>query len=398
MQNYLIFLLILMGLALLARPLTVLFHELGHAIAIILLTKQKATIYIGSYGDPQRSIKINLGVLQIFFRYNPFAWRLGLCVPSAKTISISKSIVYTLAGPLASIIIATISCYFAFAYDLHGFLKLFLIVFFGSALLDLLVNLIPNNIPIELYDGSIVYNDGYNLKQLLNYKHLPKKYSKAADLYEEQKFADAAVLFEQLLDNIEDERIFSLAINSYLQDKNYKKVKELGDKFLLTGKMNADDFSIVALSYSQLELHDQALELYDKSLQLNPDNEYSLCNKGYTLTLMNKFEEAIALFDRAIELDKDSAFSYANRGLAKIKLGLTVEGLQDIKHSSDLDQNNAYSYKNLGIYHFDRGEFDKALQLFISAKELDNMTHMIDELLQATKNLLVEGKQPTNMD
>jgi tetratricopeptide (TPR) repeat protein len=238
---------------------------------------------------------------------------------------------------------------------------LFLIVFLGSAFVDLLVNLIPNETPIKLYDGSITYNDGYSLKHLFYYKRLPKEYSEAADLYNEQKFADAVVLFEKLLTDIQDENIYRLAISSYLQDKNYEKAKTLSEAFALTSKMNSDDLSNIALSYSQLGFHDGALKLYDKSLQLNPDNKYSLNNKGYTLNLMDKFEEAISLFDKAIELDKDFAYSYNNRGLAKIKLGHKDEGLQDINHSFEIDPNNSYGYRNLGIYHFDKGEFGEAL-------------------------------------
>jgi tetratricopeptide (TPR) repeat protein len=395
MQYFPIFLLILIGLVLITRPLTVLFHELGHAIPAILLTRQKATIYIGSYGDPKRSIKINLGGLAVFFCYNPFAWKLGLCVPSAKSVSINRQIVYTLAGPFASLTIATIACYFTFAYDLHGFLKLFLIVFLGSAFLDLLVNLIPNQTPIKLYDGTITYNDGYSLKQLFYYKRLPKDYSDAAELYNEQKFSEAAILFEKLLSDVKDENIYRLAISSYLQDKNYKKAKEISDAFALTGEMNSDDLSNIALSYSQLGFHDEALKLYDSSLKLNPDNKNSLNNKGYTLNLMNKFEEAISLFDRAIELDKDFAYSFNNRGLAKIKLGYTEEGLQDINHSFELDPNNSYGYRNLGIYHFDKGEFEEALRLFTKARELDDTTHMIDDLLNETKFKFTEGQQAT---
>ena len=303
MQYFPIFLLLLIGLVLITRPLTVLFHELAHAIPAILLTKQKATIYIGSHGDPKKSFKINLGVLVIFFRYNPFAWRFGLCVPSAKTISINKQIVFTLTGPLASLFIGSIACYFTFAYDLHGFLKLFLIVFLGSAFFNFLVNFIPNKTPIKLYDGTITYNDGYSLKWLFNFKRLSKEYAEAVELYNEKRYADSAILFEKILiAGTKDENIYRLAISSCLQDKNYTKAKELSDALALTGKMKSDDLSNIALSYSQLGLHEKAMEFYDKSLHQNPDNKYSLNNKGYTLNLMNRFEEAIPFFDRAIEL------------------------------------------------------------------------------------------------
>jgi len=383
------FLIIIISLSLLislSSTFIVLFHELGHAIPAILLTKQKVTIYIGSYGDPNKSLKINFGALVIFFRYNPFNWRMGLCSPSAETISINKQIVYTLTGPLTSFLLGSFACYFAFAYDLHGFLKLFFIVFLGTAFFDLLNNLIPSETPIKLYDGTYTYNDGYNLKQLFYNKRQPKEYFEAVDLYNEQRFADAAILFASILNKrVNDKNLYRLIISCYIQDKNYEKSKEVLEAFALSFKMNSDDLSNYALSHSQLGLHDKAMEIYDKSLQQNPDNIYSLNNKGYTLNLKNRFEEAISYFNRAIELDIDFAYSYNNRGLSKIKLGQVEEGLQDINRSFELDPNNSYCYMNIGIYHFDKGEFDTALQQFLKAKELDSKTYLIDKLISDAK-------------
>lgn len=287
---------------------------------------------------------------------------------------------------------ATIACYFTFAYNLHGFFKLFLVVFLGSAFFDLLVNLIPNETPVKLHDGSIIYNDGYSLKQLFYFKRLPKEYSEAADLYNEQKFADAAVLFEKILFDTKHQNIYRLAISSYMQNKNWRKAKEIADAFLLTGKMNSDDLSNIALSCSELGHYKEALKLYDKSLQLNPDNKGSLNNKGYTLNLMNRFEEAISLFDRAVAIDKEFAYSCNNRAFAKIKSGKAEEGLQDLNRSFELDPDNSSNYRNLGVYHFDRGEFGEALRLFTKAKELDRSTHLIDDLLNAAKLKLPERK------
>ena len=390
----LIFLLLVLALVFITRPITVFLHELGHAIPAILLTRKKATIYIGSFGDPAKSLKINLGMLIIFFRYNPFAWKLGLCVPAANTISLNKQIIYTLTGPLASLLIGIIAAYYTFAFDLHGFLKLFLIVFIGSALLDLLINLIPNPTPIELYNGNIAYNDGYSLKRLFYSRRFPKEYLEAIDRYHEQHYADAAVLTEKALSyGSGDENIYRLAISAYSLDKNYQKVKELSEVFLLTGKMNSDDLANMALSYSKLGFYDEAIEIYDKSLQQNPGNKYALNNKGYTLNLLKKYEEAIPIFNTAIELDTNFAYSYNNRGLAKIKLGLTEEGLQDIHRSFELDGNNSYCYMNLGIYHFDNREFDEALRLFLKALELDATTHGIDQLINDTRLKLTEMQQ-----
>ena len=150
-------------------------------------------------------------------------------------------------------------------------------------------------------------------------------------------------LERMLSGDTKDENIFRLAVSAYLQDNNYKQAKELSDTFSLTGKMNSDDISNIALSCSRLGLHDEAMEHYDKALQkLTPGNKYALNNKGYTLNLINKFGEAVSFFDRAIELDRDFAYSYNNRGLSKIKLGRLEEVLQDINRSFELDPNNSY--------------------------------------------------------
>ncbi|MES2381006.1 MAG: tetratricopeptide repeat protein [Bacteroidota bacterium] len=374
-------------LALITRPFTVLFHELGHAIPAILMTRQTVSIYIGSYGDPKKSLHFSIGLLDIWFKYNPFSWRIGLCVPSAEKISIKKQIIYTLTGPLTSFTIAIVTCYLTFAYDLHGLLKLILIIFLVSSIFDLFVNIIPSNEPLQLYDGKLVYNDGYRLKQLFYYKRLPKEYEQATELYNQQKFAEAATQFKNILRNgIKDEYIYRLAIDSLLKVNNYKQAKELSDEFIVHCKPNSDDYANLGVLYSQFDQHNKALEFYEKSLQLDPDNKYSLNNKGFTLNLLHKFQEAIMLFDRAIEIDNTFAYSYNNRGLAKIKIGKEEEGLEDINYSFKLDNNNSYSYRNLGIYHLDKGEYSKALELFRKAKELDSTTHMIDELIKQAQN------------
>jgi tetratricopeptide (TPR) repeat protein len=390
MPHSVFFILTLVTLVLLTRSLTVLLHELGHAIPAILLTKNKVTIYIGSYGDPSSSLKINMGALIIYFRYNLFSWKLGLCIPSAKSIPINNQIIYTLTGPIASLFIACITCYFAITYDLHGMLKLFLILFLGSALLDLFVNLTPSNTPIQLYDGTVAFNDGYSLKRLSYYRRMRKEYERAADLYNAQQYAEAAIRSEKLLSYIKDDFIYRLAISSYLQNKNYVKAKDLSDAFAVTGDLNSDDLSNLGLSYSQLDFHDEAMEFYNKSLLQNPHNKNSLCNKGYTLNLLGKFEEAIPFFDKAILLDKDFAYPYNNRGLSKIKLGQTEEGLEDINCSFKLDPNNSYAYRNLGIYCIDKGEYEEALQQLTKAKKLDSTTHIIDQLIFETNTKLIE--------
>lgn len=369
----------LLGLtAVLCWPLTVLVHELGHAIPAIILTRQKATIYIGSFGDPRKSLKINLGLLVIYFRYNLFQWQRGLMVPSATDVSTNKQITYVLFGPLASLVVAISFCYLTFTYDSHGFLKLYFIVFFGCAVFDLFWNLIPNPTPILLYDGSITYNDGYTLRELLRLKRLPKGYTTAVELYKQKKYIEAAAVCAKLLEKKKDAHIYRLIIACHHVNRNDIETKKVADAFMLDCELNSNDLCNVGLAYSYNGLHEEALLIYDRSLKMDQKNKYSLYNKGFTLNLLKRFGEARAVLDAAIDVDENYAYPYSERGLSKIKLGFTGEGLIDIARSLEIDPENSYAYRNQGIYHLDKSEFAEALQLFEKAKAIDEKTHQID--------------------
>jgi len=149
-----------------ARPLTVAFHEFGHAIPALILTKQRVSIYIGSYGNPKNSYYFKIARLEVWFRFNLFKQQLGLCTSSINSDNTFKKFITLICGPCASLIIATISSYFVFYFDMHGFLKLIVLIFLLSAILDLFLNLIPNSTPIILHNGKKTYNDGQQLKLL----------------------------------------------------------------------------------------------------------------------------------------------------------------------------------------------------------------------------------------
>lgn len=373
-----------------ARGLTLILHELGHAIPAIILTKQKVSIYIGSYGNPKKSINFKIGLLDVWLSYEMLSWKNGLCVPSAENISINRQIVYVLSGPISSSIFATLFLYFIILKELSDSYLHFGIIFLTIAIIDLFGNLIPDKKPIELFDGTITYNDGYTLSKLFKYRKFPKQYATAIDLFNKKEYLKSINHLDYFLKlKLKDENIYRLNISANMQIKNFERAKTLFDECEKEFKLTSDDYSNAGLIYSKLNLNEKSLDFYDKSLELNIKNVYSLNNKGFALTLLERYLEAIPLFDKAIEIDEQFAYSYNNRGLSKIKTGKVSEGLIDIKKSIKLDVNNSYSYRNLGIYHFDIGEIDKARELFLKSKKLDNETNMIDELILSTEKLQI---------
>ncbi|MFT2010214.1 hypothetical protein ACMA1I_16185 [Pontibacter sp. 13R65] len=375
--------LLLVVLVVLVRPITALFHEVGHAIPAMLITRQNVTVFIGSYGDKRKGIRLHMGLLEIWFRYNFFAWQIGLCTYPAKDVSVKSRILIILAGPLASSLIALTACYLTFVMDLHGAIKLILVVFLGCALFDLVVNLVPSKTPFKLFNGDIAYNDGYRLKQLLRQNSLPKAYAAAVEEYNRKNFKEASGQVSKLIANgLKEEQAFRIAISAYTQVNDYDAAKGMVEEFSLLHEMNAEDCGSAGLVYCQLELYTEGLEYFKRSLQLDADNKYTLNNMGYTLNLLGRYEEATLILSRAIEVDGTFADAYSNRGLSKFQLGMDAEGMLNIKRCFELDPDNSYGYRNLGIYHLEKKEYGEALPLFRKAKELDINTHLIDLLIQ----------------
>jgi tetratricopeptide (TPR) repeat protein len=369
-----------------SRSIIVILHELGHAIPALLFTKQKVTVYIGSYGDPKKSIHFKIGLLEFWCSYKIFSWESGLCRLSSNAPSLNKQIIYVLLGPLFPLFFASIYLYFSIINEFDDYYVYFGLIFFVLSLLDL-KNLIPDKKPIELYDGNLTYNDGYTLSRLFRHKKNLKQYTEAVDLYNDKEYKKAIPFFDLILKRkVRNEDVYRLNIFANIQIRDFERAKILFDEYKKDFTLASDDYSNGGLIYSELNLHEKALELYDKSLSINGNNVYSLNNKGYTLNLLDRYSEAIPYFDKAIESNELFAYAYNNRGLSKFKTGNVSEGLKDIDKSIEIDKDNSYSYRNLGIYHFDIGEIEKARELFLKSKELDRNTHMIDELILSTEN------------
>ncbi len=374
----------LLGIILIIRPFTVIFHELGHALAALLLTRKKVKVYIGSLGDPAKSIRFGIGPLKVWFRYNPFLWNCGLMAPSVESVSINKEIIYTLCGPLASFILAAIACYISYSYDLGGIPMLLIVLFLGSAIWDMVVNLIPRPEPVKLYDGTIVYNDGQSLRNLFAQKKLQKRYDVINELYNSGKYDETAALLEKLAsDGDETDQVYRVLAACYLREKDYVHALAAFERFEKKQlPMNADDFCNYGLMQCFAGKFKEARDSYDRSLALNPDHVYSLNNKAYLLVVEGEYAEALPLAEKCITMQPDFDHAYNNRGLARLKLGSVEDGLKDIRHSLSLDPKNAYAYLNLGIYHLGRNEKQEAMTHFLKAKELDADTYRLKEFME----------------
>ncbi len=379
---YYIIFLVLFGI--IFRPITTLIHELGHGIPGLIYTNKKVTLYLGSYGDPNESFKISIGRLEVFFNKKLLNWKIGLCVLEQKELEINKQIIFCLMGPIASLILSFVLTYFIFFENFSDDIKIILFLFNISTYYDFFVNIIPSSNPIELYNGSTVYNDGKRIKELLILKKMPKEYNIGAKFYNNKEFDLAAISFEKAINSgFRKDFVYQILINSYIQIKDYEKASLYMKEFnqIFKGKFNSNDYSYSGLIKSHYGRHEEALKDYDKAIKMNPNNYYAINNRGYTYNLLEKYEKAIEDFNRAMTIETDFAYALNNRGFSKIKLGLKEDGLKDLEKSMTIDGTNSYCYLNFGIYYYENEQYIKALEYFNKAKELDGKTYMLDYYL-----------------
>src|ERR1700712_5748785 len=109
MNDYIILIVIYAALFI-SSPLIAILHELGHALAYLVLTKpDRIDIYIGSYGNSRNAIQFNSGKLYFYLKRSfPFVKGIGLCHSYKPETNYKRDILILLAGPVFTFIIAFI--------------------------------------------------------------------------------------------------------------------------------------------------------------------------------------------------------------------------------------------------------------------------------------------------
>jgi Tfp pilus assembly protein PilF len=370
--------------------ITTFLHELGHAIPALIFTWEKVSIYLGTYGDNEKSRNIRLSSrLTLYFLPNPLKWRRGMVQHSIGEQEFGKRLVITLLGPLMSLIIAVIALWTVFSFDMHGFLKVFAIVFFCSALIDLR-NIYPDKTPIALADGSHTYCDGYRLKRLLETRKEKADYFAASELYDAQNYSDAIKLFEKVRAEWISPEMLTVILNAYSKLGEYVKAKEFYGQVINQPDFLSDSNVLCNVGYilSQLNEHEEAMDFYNKSITLNENNIYSISNRGFTFNVFAQYHDALIDFNRVLTIDPEFDTAYSNRSFTYIKFGMLDEALNDINTTIKLNDKNAYAYRNLGIYYMELGEYNKAIEQLRFAQKLDPNTHMINDYIKTVNDKL----------
>uniref|UniRef100_A0A7S3A2U7 UDP-N-acetylglucosamine--peptide N-acetylglucosaminyltransferase SPINDLY n=1 Tax=Rhodosorus marinus TaxID=101924 RepID=A0A7S3A2U7_9RHOD len=140
-----------------------------------------------------------------------------------------------------------------------------------------------------------------------------------------------------------------------------RKVTELQDKaFRLTNEMRYVD----------------AEKIWTKIIELNNTNAAAYSNRGNCRTSQGQFEEAVSDFEMAIKLAPDEPDPYLGKGVAlegekRFKEALECYETSNAKSISRYGAEDPVTYNNRGNAHAGLGEWDKAVEFYHKAAEMN---------------------------
>ena len=367
------------------RIFTTLIHELGHAIPSLIFTTQEVAIHVGSYGDDKNSFEIDLGRLKAFFKIDIVKWNIGLCQHQPAKTYLHK-ILIVLGSPFFSLLIGIILLYLLSVKTWgDGIIFIFGFLIFSS-IWDFLVNIIPTRSPIIMHDGSVIYNDGFQLVQLIKEAKLPPTYFEGIGFFNEKKYDLAANSFQKVITEGHDKKeVRLLLVSSFILAKKHAEALEIMLELFEKKQLDISEYQTLASLFMEKGDYQKAINIYNPFLFTFFDNTIALNNRGYCFLRIGQYEKAIQDLNSAIIHNPKHAYAHNNRGLAKVRLGQTEEGLADINKSKSLDDSNAYVDLHLGYYFQKTNEIEKAHKHFQKAKEMEIDFHGIDYLIETTR-------------
>ncbi len=373
-------------------------HELGHALAALLLFRGPVTVYLGTYGQSTGHWHFRLGRLQVHLAHNLFLWRGGYCECQGANPEPWRQGIFIAAGPLFPVLLTGIATQISFAHSIYP-LRALAVILLVMAVIGAFFNLLPHHKPVFLNEASRpTYNDGQLLKNQWGSVQLTRKV-RAKFLEAEYhrltgKYVESAAIYAEILPLlVPDSSIMRPAFYVLTDAGRYDEALALSEQFQekFEDAFTDDDRFTHALVLSRLGQHWAAIEAYTTLIEQPQPYLMAYNNRGYTYNLLGEYELALADFTHTIAHDAAHAYAHNNRGLAQLKLGQEAAGLADIRHGLQLDPANAYGYRNLGIYHLGRSEYSAAMVQFELARQLDPTTHDLDTYIQQARQHLEQG-------
>ncbi len=215
---------------------------------------------------------------------------------------------------------------------------------------------LPRKISVEVQEFGRNPEIKINLKKaegLVITDELKDLLLKGNELFDQKKYEEAIVIYQQILEKYPDAYIIYKNIgNCYFQQEKYEEAEKEYQKILEKDPQNIDAMILIGNTYANRGLTDKAMEWYGKIAFEKIEDPVVLYNLGTNYYNSSRFEEALKYYQRAVELQKDFLDGIYQLGLTYLTLGKTTEAIQTFENylKVDVDSERASQVKGFLEY------------------------------------------------
>lgn len=150
----------------------------------------------------------------------------------------------------------------------------------------------------------------------------------------------------------------------YLSVNDLKSAEDLLKKQLLKWPNDASILDLMGnLRFTAGDI-DSAMEYYNKAIRVNPGYAHTYFDRGSLYLIQEKYDLALIDLKKAVEIDPDYHDFQLALGSAYLTIGNINESIIHLSKAVKIDQNSIPAKFSLGMAYFEKGEDEKAGELF----------------------------------
>lgn len=165
------------------------------------------------------------------------------------------------------------------------------------------------NHPPELNRLKIVAEQkGLTIEDFLARLEEGSKFDQGLRAFAEQRYNEAAILFEENAVNIENEAAQSWFYigNALYQNAKYQEAAEALQKSIHFNPTSSDTLNNLGVTLTKLEQYKEAIEKYKLAVKYKPDRDSTWSNWGVALDGLGKYKEAIEKYQTSVRLNPNN--------------------------------------------------------------------------------------------
>jgi tetratricopeptide (TPR) repeat protein len=221
---------------------------------------------------------------------------------------------------------------------------------------------------------------------------LQSRYLLALIYSTQKKYDQAASEYEYILKSFSQVEPKNVEIYGYLGQLYYsqKKYKEAIEQFEIIRQLEDDNPDVLYLLgslYLEIKSQDKAIELLEKAIEIDPEHDGSLNTLGYILAESGKdLDRAEDLISRALVVSPDNGAYLDSLGWVHYQKGQYEEALK-LFIRADKFLKDPVIYDHLGDTYYKMGQYDEAIEYWGKSLELQPDQAVVSEKIENLKRL-----------